>query len=313
MNNKKKFLIGIFIILLISVYIYHTYLGRDKIVIIPRNATAKDVGKILKNEKLIPSEGLFRWMVFFLFAERNIKHGTYKFRFSLTTIPIVIRLVRGPQLVKVTIPEGFRVEQIAERLHAKGIILDPIYFITFVKSNSYNGYLFPETYYFSLNEDVDYVVNRMVSEFYRKYSEDLRKRAYELKLTTHQVVVLASIVEKEAKTKEEKRLVSAVFHNRLKKGWYLESCATVRYALKKFTGPLTYKDLNIDSKFNTYKYYGLPPEPICNPGLDSIEAVLYPAETDDMFFFTENNQTHVFSKYYKQHIERQKKSKYSVR
>jgi UPF0755 protein len=100
-----------------------------------------------------------------------------------------------------------------------------------------------------------------------------------------------------------------VFHNRLKKGWNLESCATVRYALKKYKEPLTYKDLEVNSKYNTYKYPGLPPSPICNPGLDSIKAALYPKETDDLFFFTPDNNTLVFSKYYKQHLEKQKKMK----
>lgn len=282
---------------------------KEKIVVIPRNATAKEVGRILKQNGLILSESQFRWVIFFLSAEKKIKYGTYKLKFSLTNLPIVIRLIKGPQVIKVTIPEGFRVEQIAERLYNKNVITDMLQFITYVKSKGYEGYLFPETYYFSLNEDAEYVVERMVKEFYNRFTPELQQRAYEIKLTTHQVVVLASIVEKEAKTYEEKRLVSAVFHNRLKKGWYLESCATVRYALKKFKEPLTYKDLNVDSKFNTYKYYGLPPQPICNPGLDSIKAVLYPAETDAMFFFTKDNKTHIFSKYYKQHLERQNNEK----
>lgn len=303
-RRLQQIIASVFILLLLLWYTLKVF-SKEKIVTIPRNITAKEVGKILKENRLILSEGIFRWSVYFLSAEKKIKPGYYKLKFSLSTIPIVIRLMKGPQVVKVTIPEGFRVEQIAERLYNNNVITDPIKFITYVKSNNYEGYLFPETYYFSLYEDVEFVVNRMVNEFHKRYTPQLQQRAYELKLTTHQVVVLASIIEKEAKTYQEKRLVSAVFHNRLKKGWCLESCATVRYALKKFNGKLTYADLNVDSKFNTYKYRGLPPQPICNPGLDSIKAALYPEETDDMFFFTKDNQTHVFSKYYKQHIEKQ--------
>jgi len=258
---------------------------------------------------LILSKDIFRWAVYFTMSEKKIKSGDYEFYFSITTLPIVYNLIKGPKVVKVTIPEGFTVEQIAQRLFSKEIIADTIEFVTYVKSKNIEGFLFPETYYFYKNQLLEEVVNKMVKEFYKKYIPEFTQRAYELKISTYQVVILASIIEKEAKSFEEKKLVSAVFHNRLKKGWNLESCATVRYALKKYKEPLTYKDLEVNSKYNTYKYPGLPPSPICNPGLDSIKAALYPKETDDLFFFTPDNNTLVFSKYYKQHLEKQKKMK----
>jgi len=279
---------------------------KKKTIFIPKNVSAKYIGSLLEDEKLILSKTIFRWVVFLTMSERKIKSGNYELYFSITCLPTVYNLVKGPKVIKVTIPEGFTVEQIAQRLYTKEIISDPIEFITYVKSKNLEGFLFPETYYFYKNQSVEEIVNTMLKEFYKRYSPEFTQRMYELKMSTYQIVVLASIIEKEAKSFKEKRLVSAVFHNRLKKKWNLESCATVRYALKKFREPLTYKDLEVDSKYNTYKYPGLPPTPICNPGLDSIKAALYPEETDDLFFFTPDNNTLMFSKYYKQHLEKQK-------
>jgi len=305
--RKQTLFVLIFIIF--SIIAIEFIPKQTKKIVISPNMSAKQVGKLLKKEKLILDEGLFRWVVFFTNTEKKIKPGSYEISFSLTTLPIIYSFVKGPKSIKVTIPEGFTSEQIAERLYEKNIISDPIEFITYVKTKNLEGYLFPETYLFTPNQTIKTITDRMLQEFYKNYKPDFTKHAYELKLTTHQVIVLASLIEKEAKSFEEKKLISGVFHNRLKKGWYLESCATVRYALKKFKEPLTYKDLQVNSVYNTYKRLGLPPHPICNPGLDSIKAALYPAETDAMFFFTPDNNTHIFSRYYNQHLDKQRSIK----
>ncbi|MCX7956754.1 MAG: endolytic transglycosylase MltG [Endomicrobia bacterium] len=296
-------------IFIIAIFIFEIFPKREKNIFLPKKATVKQVAQILKKEKVISSEILFKTLLKLSNFERKVKYGNYKLSFSITTIPTIIKLLKGPKSIKITIPEGFSVEQIAERLFYKGVIFDPIAFITYVKSKNLEGYLFPETYFFYDGQSVEDIVSKMLKEFEKNYSEELKKRAYELKMSTSQVIILASIIEKEAKNFEEKKMISAVFHNRLKKGWYLESCATVRYALKKYKQPLTYKDIKVDSKFNTYRYFGLPPHPICNPGLDSIKAALYPAKTDVMFFYTEDNNTHKFSKYYQEHLNKQKRKK----
>ncbi len=306
---RIRLFIRTLIVLIFIIFIFDFIPKKKKSVVIPKDATAKYVGEILEKQKLILSKAIFRWAVYFTMSEKKIKSGNYELYFSITTLPIVYNLIKGPKVVKVTIPEGFTVEQIAQRLYSKEIICDPIEFITYVKSKNLEGFLFPETYYFYKNQSVEDIVDKMVKEFYKKYTSEFVQRAYELKMSTYQVVILASIIEKEAKSYEEKKLVSSVFHNRLKKGWNLESCATVRYALKKFKEPLTYKDLEVKSKYNTYIYPGLPPTPICNPGIDSIKAALYPKQTDDLFFFTPDNNTLMFSKYYKQHLEKQKQIK----
>ena len=178
-----------------------------------------------------------------------------------------------------------------------------------VEKYKLEGYLFPETYYFETGSSEDKVINTMVEQFNAKFTVEFEKRLKVLKLSKYSAVILASIVEKEARMPEERPLIAGVFYNRLKKRWYLESCATVLYALGKHKKRLTYKDLEIDSPYNTYKRFGLPPGPISNPGLASIKAVLYPAKTDSMFFIVDGSGGHDFSRYYSEHLNKKKNSK----
>jgi UPF0755 protein len=143
----------------------------------------------------------------------------------------------------------------------------------------------------------------MVSQFRKNFTVEMEQRTVQLKMKESSIVTLASIIEKEAVLASERPLISAVFHNRLKKHWYLESCASVLYALGEHKKSLTFKDLKVDSPYNTYKYYGLPPGPICNPGLSSIKAALYPETSDDMFFVVSSSGSHSFSRYFSEHLK----------
>ncbi|MEN3014046.1 MAG: endolytic transglycosylase MltG [Endomicrobiia bacterium] len=306
----KRLLLKFLATLVIIAFFIEIIPKKNKDIYLEKNLSVKKISQILKENNIISSKLLFMTFVKIFNLERKIKYGSYQLSFSLTTIPVIVRLVYGPKVIKITIPEGFTSEQIAERLYHNNVISDPVAFVMYVKSKNLEGFLFPETYFFYKGQAIEDIVSKMLKEFTNRFTDEFKKRAYQLKMSTYQVVILASIIEKEAKSFEEKQLVSAVFHNRLKKGWNLESCATVRYALKKFKGPLTYKDTKVDSKFNTYRYPGLPPQPICNPGLESIKAALYPAQTDAMFFFTQDNNTHIFSKYYTQHIKKQNSKNY---
>ena len=136
---------------------------------------------------------------------------------------------------------------------------------------------------------------------------EFKLTAEEKGLNAKFVITLASIIEKEAGGTDEMPFVSAVFHNRLKKNWYLESCATVLYALGKHKDKLLFKDLQVKSPYNTYRHRGLPPGPICNPGKESLKAALYPAETDDMFFVAQGSGAHSFSRYYRDHLKNKQK------
>ncbi len=308
MNFKKTIIFVIcwlIIVLLLTVFI-EIFPKQKKFVFIPHGLNATQIAELLEKEKIIFSKNIFLLFSYITSSDEKLKPGKYLLSFSFTGVPVVYKLRKGG-FVKVVIPEGFRTEQIADRLVSLGIISDPIEFLTYVNRNNLNGFLFPDTYFFSYNEQLETICSVMYKNFLNKYTEEFRNRANEIKFSTKQVIILASIIEKEAKSLEEKKKVSGVFHNRLKKGWNLESCATVRYGLKKFKGKLTYKDIQIDTPFNTYKYKGLPPQPICNPGLDAIKAALWPEQTDAMFFFTKDNETHSFSKYYKDHLKKQNK------
>ena len=142
-----------------------------------------------------------------------------------------------------------------------------------------------------------------------KQSGYYRLKNKALKLSYGHIVTLASLVEKEARVPQERAVIAGVFYNRLRKRWRLESCASVEYALGKWKRKLSYKDLAVDSPYNTYLHFGLPPGPICNPGQAALEAAAHPAATDMMFFIAEGDGTHRFSRYYKEHLEGKRQRK----
>jgi len=221
----------------------------------------------------------------------------------MTSFAVLRDIINGNTYrIKVTVPEGFTAVEIAELLGKKGVC-NGKKFLGIVKNKKLEGYLFPETYFFEPDSLEDKVIQILKNQFEKIFTDDFIKRAVDLKMSKEKIIILASIIEKEAKKDEERPRISAVFYNRLKKGWNLESCATVLYALGKHKDFLTYKDTKVDSTFNTYIHPGLPPAPICNPGLASIKAALYPAETSDMFFVADGSGTHKFSKYAEEHIK----------
>ena len=307
MKNKNI----IIIVAIITAGLLPFFISENKEVFvkIPDGSTPKQVAKILKNENIIKSENVFLTLVWFSRTEKKFKSGTYKFNTKMTSLAVLRDIINGNTYrIKVTIPEGFTAVEIAELLEKKGVCKSEK-FLGIVKNKKLEGYLFPETYFFEPNFSEEKVAQMLNGQFEKIFSDDFVKRARVLKMSKEKIIILASIIEKEAKKDEERPLISAVFHNRLKKGWNLESCATVLYALGKHKDFLTYKDTKVDSPFNTYIHQGLPPAPICNPGVASIKAALYPAETVDMFFVADGSGTHKFSKYGAEHIKNKKTRK----
>ena len=216
--------------------------------------------------------------------------------------------------VVVTIPEGFSTKQIKERLEKQGIIsqesfdkaikeIDDFYYYT--PNGNFDGYLFPDTYHFVKGESGKSVINKFLKRFMEKFPQE----QYEDKKYFYNRLILGSIIEKEAGNKKEMPLVASVFQNRLDKGMRLQSCATVVYLFNFERDYLYYKDLDIDSPYNTYKYKGLPPTPIVNPGEESIKASLSPAKTNYFYFVLGSNGKHHFSRTYDEHMAVQKKEK----
>jgi UPF0755 protein len=278
---------------------------------VPAGASGKAIAAILKENGLILSADAFLALSDATGSTKRLNSGTYKLSRRASLFKILYDLRYGKtQDVKLTVPEGYDARQIASLIETRNLG-DGVRFQQIVWKEKLEGFLFPETYFFSYGTGVEKIIEAMRKEFDRKYTAEFDARAKEIGMDRKQVVTLASIIEREAKDNSERGIISAVFHNRLRKKWMLESCATVRYALNKYEGKLTYRDLKVNSKYNTYRNYGLPPGPICNPGLESIKAALYPdpGSRDTMFFFSREGELHEFSKYYSQHLEAQKRLK----
>lgn len=280
--------------------------SKTSLVIIEQRMTARGVAELLEREGLIPSKSYFLFLLRLKGVHRRIKAGVYEIDSKKGTWRIIDKLVSGKsKIVKLTVPEGFTAPQIARLIEQKGLGRKDR-FLQIVEQRRLEGYLFPETYFVDYDTSEEEIIGMMVDQFNEVFTKEMEDRGKKFKFTKSDTVILASIIEKEAVRNEERPLISAVFHNRLRKRWYLESCATVQYALGDHKEKLTYEDLKVDSPYNTYNHFGLPPGPICNPGLASIKAALYPAETDLMFFVAKGEGTHRFSKYYGKHLEVQK-------
>lgn len=292
----------------------------EKVVIqVAAGASTTDISAQLKQAGLIRSRAGFRVLIALERADGHLKAGEYQFSPSLPMRSIIDRMVRGQVVTyPFTIPEGFTVSQIADLLARKGFA-DPVKlkdiltnatvpFPYAVKNKvikqPYEGYLFPDTYQYYKGMTEEALVAAMLSRFQTNFGPDLQARAAELKMTVPEVVTLASIIEREARLPEERPIISAVYHNRLKLGMALDADPTVRYALDKPEGIVTYKDLEVKSPYNTYQNPGLPPGPIANPGLASIKAALYPADVPYLYFVAKNDGTgaHAFSRTLAEHL-----------
>lgn len=282
----------------------------QKVVNIPSGTNAKEIVDVLeKNEIIRKNNYTFRILIKIMKLEDQLKYGEYNLSPSMNMLQILDKLVKGEVIVyKITIPEGYNGTQIAELLDKKEIAEKE----TFLKlledrEKSLEGYLFPDTYEVPKQYGAENMVKVMLSNFNQIAIENkFTDKAEEIGFSLDEIIILASIIEKEAKISEEKNKVSSVFHNRLKKSMKLQSCATIQYILEEPKERLDENDLKIDSPYNTYLYKGLPPGPISNPGLDSIIAALEPAEEDYLYFVLGENGRHIFSKTYQEHLKNKK-------
>jgi len=288
--------------------------GKDnyKIIDIIEGMDSYKIAKLLAEEKLIRSQSTFLILVRLNGASKQLKAGRYKLNAQLSTTQIIRKLVSGEVIKqRLVIPEGFTIAQIAQLWEAKGLgkascfeqatrnqnLLQKYH----IKALSLEGYLFPNTYEVTYSTTPEKFIERMLQEFNRRFTNDLRQEADNLHLSVHEVVTLASIIEKECKVNYERPIISAVFHNRLQQGWKLEADPTVLYALGNFKRKLTFDDLKTNSPYNTYVHNSLPPGPICNPGITSIIATVRPNQTPYMYFVAMGNGTHYFSKTLDEH------------
>ena len=281
---------------------------------IKRGDTLRTVVKALYERGITPSPTSFK--LFYKIFGWKINAGDYYLKGYVNIIELAGMFRKGfKKGIRVTIPEGFRYRQIAELLAEKGVISsqeemmslyrDPALLEELkIPGPSLEGYCYPDTYYFTPGEDPRDIVRFLNKQLHEMIvQEELETPLRESHWTLHEVLTLASIVEGEARLSRERPVIAQVFEKRLRIGMPLESCATILFALGKHRDKLYFEDLEIESPYNTYKRYGLPPGPINNPGIDSIRAVLYPASTDYLYFVSKNDGSHHFSKTYSEHLE----------
>lgn len=288
-----------------------------RVVSVPRGADALRVGLRLKEKGIIRSARAFSIVVRLMRAGEKLKAGDYRLSPHMSLPAIVKAIAEGESVTAwVTFPEGYTVQQMGEVLEKHGVVRASE-FAKAVESghgfrvNGYHfperleGYLFPDTYSFPKDASARDVVETMLRNFVRKVAAPLAPefaRAEARGMSMAEVITLASLVEREAKLAEERPVIAGVLANRLRKGMPLQCDATVQYALGEHHQRILYRDLDVDSPYNTYKHTGLPPGPICNPGIASIKAALSPAATRFLYYVAKPDGSHIFSATYEEHL-----------
>lgn len=282
------------------------------IVAIPSGTSFNQAARMLEREGIVTSARKLRILALWQGNATRVKAGRYLFEGEAAPQQVLDRLVAGDILQeRLTIPEGWTAAEIARRIGAddpqrEAAVLNLVKEAAFIRKLGMNvpsleGYLFPSTYTFPEDFPLERLLENMVREFHSRLTEEMKKAAADLGLNLHQWVTLASIIQKESGRVEEMPLISAVFHNRLKKGMPLQADPTVIYAIADFDGNLTRRHLNTPTPYNTYQNPGLPPGPIANPGSDALNAAVRPAAVDYLFFVSRNDGTHVFSTTLREH------------
>ena len=286
--------------------IFHRGKGGPKVeVTVETGMTAHAVLDQLLEKGLIKSRIPFLVWVRIRKVDSKIKVGRYHIAQGQSAYWIVDDFIRGrTEKLKIVVPEGFASWQIAGRLESFGFCSSAEFMQT-VQEKNMEGFLFPATYEFEYGLSADDVTRRMRKEFDRRWLPEFTERAASLGWSQKDTVTFASVIEREVRVREELPMISAVYHNRLKKKMRLEADPTVQYALGFWKERLTYDDYqNTRSPYNTYLNSGLPPGPICSPGIDSIRAALWPVESEALFLLAQGDGRHTFSRTYRDHTNK---------
>jgi UPF0755 protein len=274
--------------------------------------TGAQIAERVDSLSLFPSTWSFKLLCRATNLDKHLKIGRYDFTNEHSRWHIYRTLREGKSsFVKITIPEGLTQERII-RILAESTSVDLREFSRLVddsqfihsqgiETKSLEGYLFPQTYMIPWGSPPDFAVRTLTDHLMNFMEDSLRTRMRGIGFSLHELLTFASLIETEARDGEERSRISSVYHNRLRKGMLLQCDPTVIYALGGLDRPLLRKDLEIDSPYNTYKYSGLPPGPICSPGAASITAALYPEETNYLYFVADGKGGHIFSETLKQH------------
>lgn len=294
---------------------------------IPNGSSTKKISSILKEEGLIRNEIIFQIATKNNEADGKLKAGTYLLNTGMDIDDIIAQLIKGVKNEEVTgftIPEGYEVREIADKLAAEGLI-DKERFLNLTgdKKNfeeeypllkqledgqDLEGFLYPSTYEIYIGSTEEDIIKKMLNEFEKVYEKNIKEDMSNIDLSLNEIVTLASMVEKEARVDKERAIMAGVLYNRLESDMLLQIDATVQYALGERKERLLYKDLEVESPYNTYLYKGLPPGPISSPGENSIIATMNPSDVDYFFYVLKKDGSgeHIFNITYDEHIKSQK-------
>lgn len=273
----------------------------------------KAIADTLEKHNIIKRSDDFIFTTKLLGNVTKLKAGAFRLNRGLSPYKAMKIIVAGKiSSINVAIPEGLTSYEIAS-LFSKKLEIDSTRFIDLVNNpdfisslgsntNSLEGYLFPNTYSFYWGITAEEAIKLLVKEFHRNFTDSLKDVVLEKGWTVHQILTLASIIEGEAMVNSERSVISAVYHNRLKKGIKLQADPTIQYIIPDGPRRLLNKDLAIDSPYNTYLYSGLPPGPVNNPGLQSILAVINPEQVDYLYFVAKGDGSHIFSRSWNEHL-----------
>jgi UPF0755 protein len=335
MKRVALIFIGGVVLCTLSAVLFCFFLYRNFVTVPPTTAKTSIVYEIsagknfvqvateLQDLGLVKNASLFNLYARLKNQRGKVKMGEYELFTNMTPSQVLSVITSGKSLARpITISEGLNIYDIADLLEAKGlstkadffkIVRDPELIQNLLGAEaktfqikSLEGYLFPETYMLTKYMGTKELITQMVKRFLLNWEQVEKKSNYPaIKLSRHERVTLASIIEKETSAPQERKMISSVFHNRLEQGMKLQTDPTIIYGLAEMTGKLvisiTKADLSRPNKYNTYTNYGLPPGPIANPGALALEAAFEPDETDYLFFVSQNNGTHIFSENYKDH------------
>lgn len=332
MNNKNINwkIIGITIVLLILLVVGYIYIQigpynknseKDILVEIPNGATLTKVSSILEENKLIKNKVLFKVVSKFKEDNNGVKAGKYLLSQKYSNSEILDILISGKTYndgIKVTIPEGSTYKEVIKYLTNKKIgkvevyeelinnpkeFYDKYKFLDEKDITTLEGFLYPDTYYFEKDMSEKDVISAMLKRFSEVYTPELKEKQKKMGLTLQQVINMASIIEKEAVKDVDRPKIAGVFYNRLEIGMPLQSDATIQYIFDERKHIVSYSDLKIDSPYNSYLNKGLPPTPIANPGIKSIEAALEPEDNDYLYFVATVDGGNNYSKTYDEHLK----------
>ena len=290
--------------LLIKIITLPPKIQTAKLVEIPEGATAEDIAKTLEEKGVIKRAGWFLYLTKRHNIQGKLQAGIYEFSGRTPLKEVIKKLVYGEVvLVRITIPEGSTIKDIAEILERKELCRKEEFISYAMDNKKLEGMLFPDTYLFPHKTSVEAIASTMYKRFKNVFEELYGEPITDANFKkVKEIVTVASIVEKEAMYDSERRIIAGIIYKRLKRHIPIQSCATVVYALGKPKARLSNSDLKVKSPYNTYTHRGLPPGPICNPGLSSLKAALNPEKTDYLYFVSMGDGKNYFSKTYSEHL-----------